>query len=1085
MTGDSSRCPLPEVLAAFVAGTLSGEELKMTSDHLLDCEDCRLIIGEAASVARDEPAIVPLRSRQRRLVWWAGAAAAAVAAAIILTGRSSSPDPAVTQILVNATPRDGRYVEPRLTGGFPWAPLRPALRSGEQELNAGQMKLVGAAGTVLEQTKGDSSATAQHAAALAHLVAGRAGEAAERLAAIPRQERDARIWSDLAAARYQTALQTENKSQLAEALSAIDEALQINPKLPEALFNRALIVERLGLRDQARTAWQKYLAIEPRGEWANEAEERVRALAPVSQFGEELEKNYGAIVADAAIARALARRFPQEARVWGESEILSRWAHAHQARDTVAAEAHLRVADAFGAEIQDTTGEMLLSSAVAAIERAGAPARDALAQAHIELREAQKAYKAGDLVKADELFRQAAARFDSSGSPAAVLASALGANVIYDQGRIGESREQLEKLLRSAPRRFLAHRAQIEWQLGLVYASAGRWGEAMDALKQSMGTFEQLNERNYASIVRELLAEAYDRIGDPETAWQYRVAALQELGRSVTKRLKLSLDAAGRGATVSRNWPVSLSLLGLQLELLSGPGEEFALCETLLLRARVARELQATAMARQELDRAIATLPRIGDPTMRERAETDRLAVAAILAASPREAVQLLTRAIEFHQQKGRRMYLADLFLYRGRAWQALENPDAAQTDFESGISELESQRLSISAGDERWGMFMAADALFQEAISLSARRGDAMTAFRYAERARARTLLESIGGTDAAVPSNAPVSDGVIVEYASLPASLMIFVVGDHAVRTIETAVSQRDLAAEVKRATQSAARNERAAFRASASRLHSWLLAPIAREIASARTLVIVPDPIVETVPFAALVDASGRYVVERHAVVISPSAAVFARLHARRRMDGRDPQLLVVTGPSAREGDVMPLTEARDEIQAVISEYGVTKRLERKGGDPAVFSAQATGADVIHFAGHAEGDGTGDAALLTAGSSGDDRLDVREIAQMHLAQTRTVVLAACNTARGEQRLGEGTISVARAFLAAGVPSVVATLWPIEDRSAATFFPRLHHHLARGAAPADALRATQLEWIQRYDAPPGMWAAVQIIGS
>ncbi len=1085
MTGDSSRCPNPEVLAAFVAGTLSGEELKMTTDHLLDCEDCRLIVGEAACVARDEQTVVPLRSRRRRLAWWVGAAAAAVAAAIILTWRPSSIDATVTQLLVNATPHDGRYIEPRLTGGFPWAPLRPALRSGEHELDAGQMKLVGAAGTVLEQTKGDNSAAAQHATALAHLVAGRAGEAAERLAAIPRPERDARMWSDLAAAQYQTALVTENPSQLAEALSAVDEALRMDPQLPEALFNRALIIERLGLRDQARTAWQQYLAIEPRGEWANEANARVQALAPIAQFGKELERNYSALVADAAIARALARRFPQDARVWGESEILSRWAHAHQARDTVGAEAHLRVADAFGAEIRELTGEALLSSAVAAIERADAPARNELARAHVELREAQKAYKAGDLVKAEGLFRKAAVRFGSSGSPAALVASALAANVTYDQGRIAESRSQLEELLRSAPPRFLAHRAQVEWELGLVHASAGHWGEAMDALKRSMATFERLNERNYASIVRELLAEAYDHIGDPETAWQHRVAALQEIGRSVTRRLKLSLDAAGRGATVSRNWPVSLSLLGLQLDLLSGPGEEFSLCQTLLLRARVAREMQATAMARQELDRAAATLPRIGDPTLRERTEADRLAVEAILAASPGEAVQRLTRAIEFHQRKGRRMYLADLFLYRGRAWRTLENLDAAKADFESGISELESQRLSISTVDERWGMFMAADALFQEAISLAAQRGDAMTAFRYAERARARTLLESIGGTDAVAPSNAPVSDTVIIEYASLPASVMIFVVGDRTVKTMETAVSQRDLAAEVKRAMHSAATNERAEFRASASRLYAWLVAPIAGEIELARTLVIVPDPIVETVPFAALVDASGRYVVERHAVVIAPSAAVFARLHARRRMDERDPQLLLVTGPSARDGEVMPLTQTADEIQTVISEYGVTKRLERKGGDPAVFAAQAAHADIIHFVGHAQGDGSGDAALLTAGSGDDDRLDVREIAQMHLGQTRIVVLAACNTARGQQRPGEGTISLARAFLAAGVPSVIATLWPIEDRSAAAFFPRLHHHLARGAAPADALRATQLEWIQRYDAPPGMWAAVQIIGS
>src|SRR4051812_10932355 len=107
MNGDSSRCPHPEVLAAFVAGKLSGEELKMTADHLLDCEDCPFIVREAARVAREEQQVLPRLARRprRRLVWWLGAAAAAVATVAFLTwrfpGRSGSPG---IRLLVDATP---------------------------------------------------------------------------------------------------------------------------------------------------------------------------------------------------------------------------------------------------------------------------------------------------------------------------------------------------------------------------------------------------------------------------------------------------------------------------------------------------------------------------------------------------------------------------------------------------------------------------------------------------------------------------------------------------------------------------------------------------------------------------------------------------------------------------------------------------------------------------------------------------------------------------------------------------------------------------------------------------------------------
>jgi CHAT domain-containing protein len=73
----------------------------------------------------------------------------------------------------------------------------------------------------------------------------------------------------------------------------------------------------------------------------------------------------------------------------------------------------------------------------------------------------------------------------------------------------------------------------------------------------------------------------------------------------------------------------------------------------------------------------------------------------------------------------------------------------------------------------------------------------------------------------------------------------------------------------------------------------------------------------------------------------------------------------------------------------------------------------------------------------------------------------------------------------SVAHGFLSAGAASVIATLWPIDDAAAARFFPRVHRRLARGVPPAEALRAAQLESMQRGDVPASLWAAVQNIGS
>src|SRR3954462_4754134 len=119
---DSSRCADAEMLSAFVAGTLSTDELKRVTEHLLTCEDCRFIVREAAHTDREHgerKAAAMIRPR-RLSPWWLAAAAAAVIGIIsISVGRTSLTRNREIATLVEAMPRDERYLEPRLTGGFP------------------------------------------------------------------------------------------------------------------------------------------------------------------------------------------------------------------------------------------------------------------------------------------------------------------------------------------------------------------------------------------------------------------------------------------------------------------------------------------------------------------------------------------------------------------------------------------------------------------------------------------------------------------------------------------------------------------------------------------------------------------------------------------------------------------------------------------------------------------------------------------------------------------------------------------------------------------------------------------------------
>jgi CHAT domain-containing protein len=1088
---DSSRCPSPEQIAAFVAGSLLGEELTTVMDHIRTCDDCRLVLADAAMIDREPEFAEATPSLPRRRVsrWWLAAAAAAILIAVtVISMRSRVRDEnEAMHRLVAAAPRDGRYLEPRLSGDFAWAPILPVRRDANQPLDPREMKLIGVAGEVLEQTADDPSPEAQHAAALAHLLAGRPAEAASLLTRLTASSKDADVWSDLAAAHYTVGVQRDQAQQFGQALAAADTALQLNPRLPQALFNRALTVERLGLRERAVAAWEQYLAVDGASAWAAEARKHLQPLRGRGSFQEELERDYARLTVDESLARALARRFPEEARRWGETEILGRWAAALQKGNDPEAGGHLTLARVFGEEIENSGGDRMLQDAVEAIDRSTTERRRGIAEAHIAFRDAQRRYKNHEPKEALSLFEQAADGFARGGSPLALLARYYAGNTFYDRGDKAQSRRRIEELLAAAPPHYQAHRADLQWQMGLLEAAGGDWGAAITALAESVRGYERLGETRNSAVVRHILSEVYDRTGDSETAWTHRVMAWQELGWTEDLRLQSAVQTAARAAALGGQWRVSLAFLDVALAMPRVKGTELLRFETLLFRARVRGRLGQNDGATNDLAHATAALEQIQDPDTHRLAEADGLAVAGFLAPSPLAAVPSLTRAIEFHRTKGRHMYLPELYLERGRAYLKMRDIPAAAADFEAGIGELERQRVSLRAGDERWGMFSSYAELFDEAVAVALTRGDAEQAFAYSERARARELLDSFGTTGdlvAAVVSAAlpAANDVVIIEYATLPESLVMFVIERQKLHVIQTSVPRATLVRDAEVLVASAMDQDAARFRGAASALYGRLLQPAAGALREGQRLVIVPDAALGTVPFAALLDPAGKYVVERYSLVIAPSAAVFARLAARRQPAPREPRLLLISGPAGREGDLRQLTSAQREATAIMSIYDHAADVAADQRDAAAFETRAANADVIHFVGHAELPGAGrGGALVTTGGS----LDVRGIASLRLRHAHAVILAACATARGQHRGGAESISIARAFLAAGAPSVVATLWPIDDDAAAEFFPRLHHYLADGLSPADAVRATQLEWIRKRDAPPGLWAAVQTIGS
>ena len=149
-------------------------------------------------------------------------------------------------------------------------------------------------------------------------------------------------------------------------------------------------------------------------------------------------------------------------------------------------------------------------------------------------------------------------------------------------------------------------------------------------------------------------------------------------------------------------------------------------------------------------------------------------------------------------------------------------------------------------------------------------------------------------------------------------------------------------------------------------------------------------------------------------------------------------------------------------------------------------ATLSGQA---DLIHFATHGEldqQDPLGSALLLAHDGQDDGRLSVRDIFTLDL-HARLVVLSACETGLGQLSRGDELVGLQRAFLYAGTPAVVTTLWRVDDRPS---FQLMREFYAQLGAPggrldaAAALRAARAAVLREFP-HPFAWGAFELVGA
>ncbi|MFD0736104.1 CHAT domain-containing protein [Planotetraspora mira] len=254
------------------------------------------------------------------------------------------------------------------------------------------------------------------------------------------------------------------------------------------------------------------------------------------------------------------------------------------------------------------------------------------------------------------------------------------------------------------------------------------------------------------------------------------------------------------------------------------------------------------------------------------------------------------------------------------------------------------------------------------------------------------------------------------------------------------------------------------------------------------------VVPHAELFRVPFSALIDGSGSYLVERHAIRVLPALALTPDLTSDLTsgpVPGGPPTLVALVNPSPMaEGESLDWTERR--FGAITSMYGEHVLHTGPAASVATLREVAGQGTVLYFGTHARavpdlrGDPLASHLVLAPSAGHDGILHARDVPALGITAD-LVILAACETGAGAVT-ADGVIGLSRAFLTAGPTGLITTLYPVGERASLELMADFHESwLLDGREPVSALRHAQARAAssQRASArEPHLWAAFTFFG-
>ena len=665
--------------------------------------------------------------------------------------------------------------------------------------------------------------------------------------------------------------------------------------------------------------------------------------------------------------------------------------------------------------------------------------------------------------------------------------------------------------------------------LAVYYTKTGRPGLALPYLRKDLDYWKKANNTYQIIAGYDGLASAYNDMGEVELEDHYRAQALEvakdyfllgvrptdphewlQYEKMLLKRMD-RLARPGNAAELEKLWtliePITIRYVAPKFLTYKRAAEYFALAGD----TRRATELFAKAEGQWAKERE--SQPR----ELQARAERDFSCALASIQVHSRQyasAVGEFDRCAKLTAAVGMK---SDDFAFqqlRGLAYEGVGDLDRAIEAYRAGIDVAEKVRGSYTVA-ERAAFFRSIPRRSYWGLVRSLTRrglakndsGDFVAALRASELMRARQLGEILDAKAEAELSSESLErlrrslrpDEVILAYTLTDTEMVLLALAqDRQIGAVIPYDSQK-FRAEVLTVAKDLADpgSDVALVSGQLVQLGRVLLGPAQGVLGGKKRIMVIPDGVVNAIPFDLLSVQAGEYraLISDYTVRLAPSLRFIEHAGKPRRerqgeglfalgdpVYAKGPQiaglsetdLRAVTRGSQYLKYFDPLPETRTEVEAIARLFGA-ERVEtlfgQKAAESAVKRADLRGFRYVHFATHGiiGGDvpGLGEPALVLAEEPGEDGfLTASEAAQLKLDADLTV-LSACKTGTGEHFTGEGVMGMSRAFLVAGSKSVLVSLWSVESKATERLMVAFYRHLRAGQEAPEALRKAKLDMI------------------